>query len=156
MPDEPQAAYEIGEATAGDVRPLRSRYLRPDQPEEAVVYRSDEADGARHFAARAPDGRIMGVASLFCEDRVAGMAPFGRPGMRLRGLAVEDDCRSQGIGTAMVAHLLEVGREAGIAEAWATAPLQNLRFFRRNKFTTMSSEFDVLGFGSHKVVARTL
>ena len=62
MSDEPQAEYEIGEATVEEVRPLRSRYLRPDQPEEAVVYRSDEEETARHYAARAPDGRILAVA----------------------------------------------------------------------------------------------
>jgi GNAT superfamily N-acetyltransferase len=151
-----ESAYEFGEATVDEVRALRSRYLRPDHADEAVVYLSDEHETARHFAARAPDGRILAVASLCFMDRVAGIPPFGTPGMRLRGLAVEDDVRGQGIGAALVAHLLEVGREAGIVEGWATAPARNLPFFRKNKFREMSSEFDVSGFGPHRVVARNL
>jgi N-acetylglutamate synthase-like GNAT family acetyltransferase len=150
------ASYEIGEATAEEVRPLRSRYLRPDHPDEAVVYKSDIDETARHFAARDAEGRILAVASLCVMDRVAGIPPFGHPGMRMRGLAVEDDSRGKGIGAAMVAHLLEIAREAGVAEAWATAPTRNLPFFRKHKFRPMSSEFEVAGFGMHRVVARNL
>ncbi len=156
MNGEPDPVFEIVEVTVEEVRPLRSRYLLPDHPEEAVVFQSDEHPTARHFAAKDADGRIVGVGSLCFVDRVAGQAPFGSPGMRMRGLAVEDDYRGQGVGAALVAHMLEIGREAGIAEGWATAPIRNLRFFRKHKFKTMSAEFDVVGLGPHLVIARSL
>lgn len=148
--------YEISEATVDEVRPLRGRYLRPDQPDEAVVYQTDDDESARHFVARDADGAIIAVASLSFADRVAGIPPFGHPGMRMRGLAVDDSYRGQGVGAAMVAHMLEYGKAAGIAEGWATAPVKNLPFFRKNKFREMSSEFEVAGLGPHRVVAKNL
>ena len=156
MADTPQTGYVIEEVAAEEVRPLRSRYLRPDHPEEAVVFQTDDDDTARHFAALDEGRRILAVASLCFEDRVAGIPPFGHPGMRMRGLAVEDDSRGKGIGAALVAHMLEYGREAGISEGWATAPIRNLPFFRKNKFREMSREFEVAGLGLHRVVARNL
>ena len=154
--DVPQSEIEITEVTVEEVRPLRSRYLRPHQPDEAVIYESDCNPTARHFVARDADGRLLGVASLCFQDRIAGMPPFGHPGMRMRGLAVEDDRRGEGIGAALVAHMLAIGQEAGIVEAWATAPTRSTRFYKRHRLRPMSDEFEVVGIGPHVVVARNL
>ncbi len=39
--NEPAPTFTIDEVDADVVRPLRHKYLRPDQPEDAVEYASD-------------------------------------------------------------------------------------------------------------------
>ena len=122
---------------------MRARLLRPGQPEESVVYKSDADESARHFAAKDADGNVVGVGSLHFEDRRAGVEPFGSPGMRIRGMAVEDSWRGKGVGAGLLEAMLEVGTGAGIQEAWANARSKNLGFYERSGFRAMSSEFDI-------------
>ncbi len=154
--DEPTPAFTIQQVDVEDVRPLRHKHLRPDQPEDAVCYQSDAEETCCHFAARDAQGNVIGTGSLNREDRVAGQPPFGTPGMRIRGITVDDAWRGKGVGTAMIAHLLEYGRAQGIAEAWGNARTENLRFYVRNGFREVSGSFEIPTIGDHVVVALSL
>jgi N-acetylglutamate synthase-like GNAT family acetyltransferase len=145
--------FTIAEADADLVRPLRHRYLRPDQPLGAVAYKSDECPTCRHFAATDTAGAVIGVGTMHFADRVAGQPPFGAPGMRIRGMAVEDDWRGKGVGAGLVARMLEIALEAGIVEVWANARTANRGFYARNGFTEVSGEFELPTMGEHVVVA---
>jgi GNAT superfamily N-acetyltransferase len=149
-------AFTIEVADADTVRPLRHKHLRPDQPMDKVKYMSDECVTCRHFAARDSAGVIVGVGSLHFNDRVAGQPPFGVPGMRIRGMAVEDEWRGKGVGAGLIGAMLEVGREAGIVEAWANARTKNRGFYVRNGFSEVSHEFEIPTIGEHVVVALSL
>ena len=153
--DEP-AEFRIEQVDVEDVRPLRHKHLRPDQTEDAVCYQSDSEETCCHFAAKDLEGRVIGTGSLNREDRVAGLPPFGSPGMRIRGMTVEDEYRGRGVGTALVARMLEHGKAMGIAEAWGNARTDNLRFYLRNGFVEVSSSFDIPTMGEHVVVALNL
>jgi GNAT superfamily N-acetyltransferase len=152
----PEAEFAVEEVSADEVRPMRRKHLRPDRPIEDVVYRSDADPTARHFAARTPDGRIVGVGSLHLEDRMAGQQPYGSPGMRIRGIAVEEDWRGRGVGQALMERMLAVGREAGVREAWGNARVVNLGFYESSGFQVKSGEFELTGIGVHVVMARVL
>lgn len=154
MAEDPQ--FEIEAVDVEVVRPLRRKLLRPDQAAEAVEYASDVKESARHFAAKDAEGRVIGVGSLHFEDRVAGLEPFGAPGMRIRGMAVEDDWRGKGVGAGLLERMLDVARAAGIQEAWANARAQNLGFYERSGFRPMSSEFEIPGIGPHVVMTRPI
>jgi len=151
-----ETPFTIDEVDVDVVLPLRHKYLRPDQPPEAVAYLSDDCDTCRHFAARDAEGRVIGTGTLRCENRLAGRPPFDEPGMRIRGLTVEDDWRGKGVGAAIVARILEYGRLQDIAEAWGNARTENLRFFMKNGFKEVSSEFEIPTIGEHVVVALSL
>ena len=69
--------------TAAEVRPLRQVVLRPGQPPESCVYPGDDLEDTVHLGAFDDAGRVVGIASLYREDRAGG--PVG--GWRLRGLA---------------------------------------------------------------------
>ena len=152
----PDAAFSIEAVDVDVVRPLRRKLLRPDQPEDAVVYQSDSCETARHFVAKDADGAIVGIASLHFEDRRAGLEPFGTPGMRIRGVAVDDEWRGKGVGAGLLRKMLGVARKSGIQEAWANARSQNLRFYERSGFSGVSSEFEIPGIGPHVVMACTI
>lgn len=154
--DPATPAFTIEEVDVEVVRPLRHRHLRPDQPRDAVAYESDTCETCRHFAARDAEGKVIGVATLHFQDRVAGLPPFGSPGMRMRGMAVEDDWRGKGVGAGLVARMLDFALAAGIAEAWANARTGNRRFYLKNGFREVSSAFELPSIGEHIVVARSL
>ncbi len=153
---EAPAAFSIDEVGVEVIRPLRHKYLRPDQPEDAVCYQTDGQETCRHFAAKDAEGQVIASGTLNLEDRVAGQPPFGTPGMRIRGIAVEDDWRGKGVGAAMVGHLLEEGRASGVAEAWGNARTENLRFYAKNGFAEVSGAFEIPTIGEHVVVALSL
>jgi N-acetylglutamate synthase-like GNAT family acetyltransferase len=158
MTDEadPKPAFTIEEVGVDVVRPVRHRHLRPNQPADAVSYQSDTCETCRHFAARDTSGAVIGVGSLNLEDRVAGQPPFNKPGMRLRGMAVEDAWRGKGVGAGLVGRMIEVGVESGIVEVWANARTANRRFYLKNGFKEVSSPFEIPGIGEHVVVALSL
>ena len=155
-PEAAPAAFTIEQVDVEVVRPLRHKHLRPDQPEDAVCYQSDGEETCCHFAAKDLDGNVIASGSLNQEDRVAGQPPFGHPGMRIRGIAVEDEWRGKGVGAGMVAYLLEYGRTNDLAEAWGNARTENLRFYAKNGFTEVSGPFEIPTIGEHVVVALSL
>ena len=148
--------FTIEEVDVEVVRPMRHRHLRPDHPEDAVTYQSDTCETCRHYAARDADGHVIGVGTLHFQDRVAGQPPFGSPGMRLRGMAVEDAWRGKGVGAGLIVRMIEHGVESGMAEAWANARTANRRFYLRSGFREVSSEFEIPSMGAHVVVALSL
>jgi predicted GNAT family N-acyltransferase len=141
----------IREVDAEAVRPLRHRVLRPAQAFEETVYPGDELEGTVHLGAF--DGeRLVGIASLYREDRAGG--PAG--GWRLRGMATEADVRGRGFGAELLAGCGRWVAAAGGAELWCNARATAIGFYRRAGFEVVSDEFDVPGIGVHKVMRRVV
>lgn len=150
------APIRVEEVTAEEVRPLRLKYLRPGSPPESVRYECDALPTTRHYAVRDEAGKVVAVGTTHPEDRLAGLAPYLSPGMRIRGLAVDDEWRGRGVAAAVLEHMLAWGREHGLREAWGNARAANEAFFRRHGFREVSSAYEVPGVGVHMVVARDL
>lgn len=151
--DTPEPDYAVELVAVEVVRPMRHRYLRPGQPEDSVVYKSDACDTAMHACVRDDAGAVIGVGSVHAENRVAGHPPHHAPGYRIRGMAVEPDWRGKGVGRAILDHLLEVATEAGAAEVWANARVDAISLYERARFARLSSEFDIPTIGTHVVAA---
>ena len=157
MSDEvPAPPFTVAEVDVEVVRPLRHRHLRPDQPEDAVAYQSDDCPTCRHFAATDAEGVIIGVSTSHHADRVAGQAPFGTPGLRIRGMAVEDTWRGKGVGAALIEAMVDAGVEEGLAEVWANARTAARGLYTRAGFKEVSQEFDLPTIGEHIVVAMNI
>ena len=153
-PDAP--AFSVVEVDVEAVRPMRHRHLRPDQPEDAVEYKSDDCETCRHFAAYDGEGNLIGVGTSHHADRVAGQPPFGSPGLRIRGMAVEDDWRGKGVGSALIHAMVDAAVEEGMVEAWANARTAARTLYARAGFKEVSQEFDLPTIGEHVVVAMSL
>jgi predicted GNAT family N-acyltransferase len=138
----------IRRITGEEGRPLRHRILRPGQAYAETRYPGDDA--AVHFGAFADGDRLVGIASLYREDRVDG--PPG--GWRLRGMATADDVRGQGYGAAVLAASIDHVATEGGSEIWCNARMPAVGFYRRAGFEVVSDEFEVPGIGPHVVMVR--
>ena len=133
--------------SAEEVRPLRQRELRPNQAYEETAYPGDDLAETVHLGAF--DGeRLVGIASLYCEDRLDAPNPW-----RLRGMATAADVRGAGFGAALLAACVEHVAASEGAELWCNARMTAVGFYRRAGFEVVSEEFEVLGIGLHVVMA---
>lgn len=139
----------IRQVTAEEVRPLRHRALRPGQGFEQTLYPGDEA--GVHLGAFA-GGELVGIASLYREDRAGGPAD----GWRLRGMATDAGVRGTGFGAALLAGCLDHVASAGGTELWCNARMTAAGFYRRAGFEVASEEFEVPGIGPHVVMIRAI
>ena len=130
-----------------DVRPLRHSVLRPNQAFDDTLYPGDDA--ALHLGAFEGD-RLVGIASLYEEDRVDGRAG----GWRLRGMATDAGVRGAGFGALLLAACVDEVAGAGGTELWCNARLPAVGFYQRGGFEVVSEEFDVPGIGPHVVMSR--
>ncbi len=80
--------------------------------------------GRSLFAYATPEGAAGGFG---------GLEPLGRHAL-IRAIWVPEALRRRGVGTAIVAHLLEYAHAAGAQTAWALAPSAAALFLRRRGF----------------------
>ncbi len=134
-----------------EIRPLRHRILRPGQTYEETLYSGDDLDDTVHLGAF--DGeRLVGIASLYREDRPGG--PSG--GWRLRGMATGAEVRGAGYGAGLLSACIEHVTASEGAELWCNARMPAVGFYRRAGLEVVGEEFDVTGIGPHVVMVRTL
>lgn len=138
----------IRRVSAEEVRPLRHSVLRPGQAFDETAYPGDDA--GVHLGAFDAGGRLVGIASLYREDRAGG--PAG--GWRLRGMATDAGVRGAGFGAAVLAAAIDHVAAEGGTELWCNARLPAVGFYRRTGFDVVSDEFDVPGIGPHLVMVR--
>ena len=141
----------IRAVSAEEVRPLRHRVLRPNQAFEETIYPGDDLADTVHLGIF--DGkRLVGIASLYREDRAGGP----NPGWRLRGMATDSDVRGAGFGASLLVACVERVAMAGGAELWCNARMTAAGFYRPAGFEVVGEEFDVPDIGPHVVMARAL
>lgn len=134
---------------AAEVRPLRLSVLRPNQTLAETVYEGDELPDTVHLAAVDGD-RVVGIGSLYREDRARGPSP----GWRLRGMATAEEVRGAGFGAAVLGACVDRAAAEGGVELWCNAREAAIGFYRRGGFEIVSEPFDVPGIGAHVVMAR--
>ncbi len=148
--DAPTGDDLIRRISAEEVRALRQTVLRPGQGPESCVYPGDDLPDTVHLGAFDDAGRLVGVASLYREDRTGG--PAG--GWRLRGMATDPDVRGAGYGAAVLAASISHAGAVGGSELWCNARMPAVGFYRRAGFEVVSDEFEVEGIGPHVVMVR--
>ncbi|MGH9224187.1 MAG: GNAT family N-acetyltransferase [Acidimicrobiales bacterium] len=138
---------DVRQVPAETTRPLRMAVLRPGQPPDTALYAGDDAVASAHFGAFDGD-EVVGVASLYAEDRDGGPAP----GWRLRGMATAPSHRGLGVGRRILNACVDFAATEGGAELWCNARLVAERFYQRAGFEIVSDEFDIAGLGPHHVM----
>ena len=95
--------------------------LWPDAPEKAVL---PEDDAGEHFAVVAGfgDGSApVSVVSLFVDGRSA----------QFRKFATDAGFRKLGLGSRLLAHVVDVARRRGVASLWCNARASQEGFYAR-------------------------
>jgi 7-cyano-7-deazaguanine synthase len=123
------------------VHPVRHRNLRADQPFERAIYADiDDLPTTKHWVARL-EGEIIGCATLLT-DSAHGVD------CRVRGMAVDEALRGQGIGVPLLRACME---EAGLRGTgiWCNARTTAVPFYARCGFRRTGEEFDMPDIGPH-------
>jgi predicted GNAT family N-acyltransferase len=127
-------SWEVNPVEVGVVRPLRHAVLRPGAPWSDSFYPADDLDDTLHLAVR--DGEVViGVATVFPE------AYDGHPAWRLRGMAVVEGRRGEGVGSRLLAEVLSQVRSRGADLLWCNARTVALSFYSTHGFTIVGEEF---------------
>ncbi len=139
---------EVRPVSADDVRPLRHSVLRPGQSWEDTAYPGDDDPATVHLGAF-EDGRLVGIASLYREDRPGA----AREGWRLRAMATAPDVRGRGAGRALLTACVTHVAANGGGELWCNARTPAVGFYASAGFAVLSEEFDIAGIGPHVVMS---
>lgn len=142
----------VDQVSLESVLPLRARILRAGQPAESARSRQDDAPGTVHLAARAEDGTVIGVVTLFPCD--TPYAP-GVSAMRFRGMAVDDALQTRGVGRMLMRQVVHLARDAGARVLWANGRDTALGFYERVGFRVAGDEFldQAMQLPHHVVIA---
>jgi GNAT superfamily N-acetyltransferase len=123
-------------------RALRQRVLRPHESLEELA--SHEPPGVH--AVGAFDGDELVGVGFVCPD--------GEPGeWRVRGMATVPELRGHGVGSAILAALLDHARAQGATRVWCNARTPARSLYARAGFQVESEEFEIPGIGPHFVMA---
>jgi GNAT superfamily N-acetyltransferase len=139
--------------TAAETRALRQEVLRPRRPAADSIYPHDEDASTLHLGAYL-DGGVVGIASLYREDRPGGDRKLA--GWRLRGMASAPDARGRGVGRALLQACVDHVAASGGGELWCNARTPASGFYARAGFEVVSQPFDIPGIGPHVVMRRTV
>jgi GNAT superfamily N-acetyltransferase len=123
-------------------RALRQRVLRPHESLEELA--SHEPPGVH--AVGAFDGDELVGVGFVCPDG-------GSDEWRVRGMATVPELRGRGVGSAILAALLDHARAQGATRVWCNARTPALSLYSRAGFQVESEEFEIPGIGPHFVMA---
>ncbi len=147
---------EISEVGVHRVRPLRTKVLRPwFDDDQGLEYDGDDEEGGHHFAAiDSGDGRIVGVVSYLLEP----LAVEGESAdIRLRGMAVAEELRGQGVGSHLLSVTLsKVALYHPGGRVWAAARISVTEFYARHGFEPVGPRFEMPSVGPHQRMVRAL
>jgi len=118
----------------------------------AAIFPSDEHP-QNYIAGAVLDGDIVGVATVFPESPPNQDL---QKAWRLRGMAVRQNLRGQGIGALLLkqcfAHIASHGGQC----VWCNARTPVLGFYGQLGFGTVGEEFDIPVSGPHYFMLRSI
>jgi GNAT superfamily N-acetyltransferase len=131
---------------------LRQRVLRPHLDISAVRLAGDDDPLTATFAARTPDGEVVGSAIVRPEP--CPWRPDDPGAWRLRGMATDEALRGQGVGArvlrAAIAHVVLGGGEL----VWCNARTPARSFYERAGFEVHGDEWVDPQIGPHVAMWR--
>jgi predicted GNAT family N-acyltransferase len=134
----------IKKITAKDTRPLRKSILRPNKPEEKLVYYGDDIDTTLHIGAFDGD-KLVAIASV-CNESKPNENDIRA--WRLRGMGVLPEYRRNNIGDKILHECLEHVKQNN-GYIWCNARLVAVEFYKSNGFSITSDLFEIEDIGPH-------
>jgi GNAT superfamily N-acetyltransferase len=138
-------SFEIRPVDPAQTLGLRQQVLRPHESLEELA--SHEPPGVH--AVGAFDGDELVGVGFVCPDGGVG----GDEVWRVRGMATAPEQRGRGVGSAILAALVDHARAQGATRVWCNARTPALSLYSRAGFAVESEEFEIPGIGPHFVMA---
>jgi len=154
--------FEVTAVHASETFELRRAVLRPFEDATSIALEDDDRPGTGTFAALSSSGAVVGAA------RVApAPPPFSTAALtiddggvrrsaswRLRGMATREDARNLGVGTAVLARVVQHVADHGGGLLWCNARVPAVAFYRRAGFVEHGDTWDEPRIGPHVVMWR--
>ena len=128
---------------------LRRRVLRAHIPGAPVAYEDDRDQGTVHLAVVDGEGSVVASATLLVEG--TAHRP-GKRALRLRGMAVDPAHQSEGVGSLLLAALVDRARTDGYQVLWANGRDSALGFYRLHGWEVVGEGFTAVGLPHHVVL----
>ena len=141
---------------------LRTRALRPALTDgELARFEGDQRATTRHYGARLGDEVIACATLILCAAPASVMLPALAPepascAYQLRGMAVEQAWRRQGLGAALLEAIeldLEPKRPLLL---WCNARAAARSLYERAGFLAHGERFEIEGIGPHWLMSKAL
>jgi GNAT superfamily N-acetyltransferase len=145
--------FEIVQGDGPATWELRQRVLRPHQRTDEVGRPADADPRAGHFRAL-ESGTVVGVGSIFPEPPPWDGGAAGS--WRIVGMATAEGHRGLGVGSAVLAALVEHARAGSGRLVWCNARMTAVDFYRRFGFETRGEPWEEPEIGPHVVMAVVL
>jgi predicted GNAT family N-acyltransferase len=135
---------------AADAHDLRHRVLRPHQPMDEVDYPNDRNPDSFHLGAFSGE-RLIAVGSFYKEkhEALSGWIQW-----RLRGMAVEADLRSAGVGSRLLGFAVDELKSKRADLLWCHARETAANFYFKHGFKVHGDPFLIEGIGPHFLMYR--
>ncbi len=135
------------------IRALRKAVLRPYLPaDDPYVMADDHLPTTVAFAAVSADEEILGVARITPEP-----PPFAvtlEHSWRLRGMATSPEVRNMGVGSSVLARVVEHIAELGGGVLWCNARVSARGLYERGSMEQWGEGWDDPDIGPHVVMWR--
>jgi len=119
---------------------LRHRVLHPGGPVGRVLYSEDADPSTLHLVVK-KENAILACGTLIDE---------GQGVYRIRGMAVAEDLRGQGLGSKLVSEFVSFALEQkNFQLLWCNGRVAALGLYERKGFVKSGGVFDVPGSGPH-------
>ena len=151
---------EVLEVDASDVRPLRTSVLRPHYRQGRLAeFDGDDAPTTHHFAIGPTQGAEAVEAPLGVVSFIQQEAPEGidaEASWRLRGMAVDPEVRSEGLGGRLLEAALSrlAVLEPACDVIWCQARMTAAEFYAQNGFERSGEPFEIPEIGRHVTMWR--
>ncbi len=142
--------FEVGRVEAARTFPLRRRVLRPYQSLEQMARAGDDFPETGNYVAFS-DGEVIGTATVRREAPpwIVDARSDVRSMWRLRGMATAEEWRNRGVGTAVLAAVIDHVGSHGAGLLWCQARTPAVPFYRRAGFRSHGDTWIDPDIGSH-------
>lgn len=141
-----QAAFDVEVVdwaqAAARVMPLRMQVFVLEQGVPAEIELDAFDPVSRHAVAATPDGAVIGTGRLLPDGHIGRMA-------------VAAGRRGAGVGSALLAALIDEAGARGLRRVVLNAQVQAMEFYRRHGFVEEGEPFVEAGI-AHRTMARSL
>lgn len=135
----------IERITAEKTLNIRKAILRPTGTIDDVRFPLDNHTETLHVGIFAND-HLVGVSSIYHIDPEGDQS---KPWWQIRGMAVLDSHRRQGLGSKLIGRCVDYVRAQNAEMVWCNARMPYLDFYRTLGFEASGEEFDIPGAGPH-------
>lgn len=143
---------ELKQVSVEEILTLRHQVLRPGKPLSTARFEGDEQETTYHFAVIL-ESKIQGCVSFMLKFNPKLVQ---KPSYQLRGMAIDANCRGQGIGRQLLEYAENQLKLNLVQLIWCNVRISSVEFYIKNAYLQIGEQFDIPGVGPHVMMYKSL